>query len=81
MFSDDEVELVTRNIEEVLRFHEDLVEDLRTSVIPLGFPMSYKGSETGDMLHIRQKKGSDALEIPLEAAIAVVSKIFTCKVS
>jgi hypothetical protein len=80
MFSDDELELVTRNIEEILRFHEVFVDELRTALIPLGFSMSYDGSEAGDMLHMK-KKGIGPPEPPLEAAIAVISEIFTHQVS
>jgi hypothetical protein len=75
MFSNEEVELVTRNIEEILHFHEDFVDELRTALMPLGFFMSSNGSEGNDALHI----GSP--ELHLEAAIEVVSKMFTRQVS
>jgi hypothetical protein len=81
MFSDEDLELVTRNIEEILRFHEIFVDELRTALIPLGFSMSNDGSEIGEMLHMKQKKDIKSPDPPLEAAIAVVSTIFTHKVS
>jgi hypothetical protein len=80
MFSDDEIDLVTRNIEEILDFHEVFVDELRIALVPLGFSMVSDRSEVGDALHTRQK-GNGPPEPPLEAAIAAVSNMFTRQVS
>ncbi|KAF7355462.1 DH domain-containing protein [Mycena sanguinolenta] len=39
IFTSSEVDLLTRNAEAVLQLHENFVEELRTAVFPLGFPM------------------------------------------
>lgn len=79
MFSDNEIELVTRNIEEILSFHEAFIDELRTALIPLGFSM-FDGPEAGGVLHTRQKEGIGPPEYQLEEAITVVSKTFTRRV-
>lgn len=82
MFSDQEIELVTRNIEEILQFHEAFVDDLRAALTPLGFCMVPEdGWEMTNPLHVRQKKKEIGQpEQNLEAAIAIVSKKFTTQV-
>lgn len=80
MFSDDEIELVTRNIEEILNFHEVFVDELRSTLIPLGFSIVSDRSQLTDTLHSIQKKVIEPAESPLEAAIVVVSKMFTRQV-
>jgi hypothetical protein len=39
LFTNQEVELLTRNAEELLQLHEHFVQELRTDMTPLGFPM------------------------------------------
>jgi hypothetical protein len=39
LFTDQEVELLTRNAEELLQLHEHFVQELRTDLAPLGFLM------------------------------------------
>jgi hypothetical protein len=80
MFSDDEIELVTRNIEEILNFHEVFVDELRSALIPLGFSIVSDRSQLADALYSMQKKDAVPAESPLEAAIVVVSKMFTRQV-
>jgi hypothetical protein len=82
MFSDQEIELVTRNIEEILQFHEVFVDELRAALTPLGFCMVPEdGWEMTNSLHASQeKKGISQPEQNLEAAIAIVSKKFTTQV-
>lgn len=79
MFSDEEIELVTRNIEEILQFHEIFVDDLRRALKPLGFSMATI-EDVADIIHSRQKKGIGVIDHVLEAAIAVVSKTFKTQV-
>lgn len=80
MFSDQEVELVTRNIEEILQFHEAFIDELRVELTPLGFCMiSEDGREMTNASHIKQKQTGHP-EQNLEAAIGIVSKKFTNQV-
>ncbi|KAK7061919.1 DH domain-containing protein [Favolaschia claudopus] len=39
LFTNTEVDLLTRNAEEVLQLHENFVEELRAALLPLRFPM------------------------------------------
>ncbi|KAJ7178981.1 hypothetical protein C8R46DRAFT_1345431 [Mycena filopes] len=43
IFTDAEIDLLTRNAEEVLQLHENFVEELRAAILPLGFPMEPSG--------------------------------------
>jgi hypothetical protein len=79
MFSDVEVELVTRNIEEVLRFHETFVDELRAALMPVGFSALSNGSEADDMLQLTKLK--EDIGPHLEEAIVLVSKMFTRQAS
>jgi hypothetical protein len=79
MFSDVEVELVTRNIEQVLRFHETFVDELRAALMPVGFSTLSNGSEADDMLQLTELK--EDIGPHLERAIVLVSKMFTRQAS
>lgn len=81
MFTDQEIELVTRNIEDILQFHEAFVAELQRALSPLGFCMVPDGWEANDPdIHVRQKKGIGPPEQNVEAAIAIVSKKFATQV-
>lgn len=43
LFTDREIGLITRNVEEVLHLHDNFVEELHTAMLPLGFPMESLG--------------------------------------
>ncbi|KAJ7682630.1 hypothetical protein DFH06DRAFT_1161694 [Mycena polygramma] len=43
LFTASEIDLLTRNAEEVLQLHEDFVEQLRAAVLPLGFRVELPG--------------------------------------
>ena len=50
LFSDQEVELLTRNAEELLQLHEHFVQELHTELAPLGFLMhAPQGTSTEDV--------------------------------
>jgi hypothetical protein len=46
IFSTADIDLITRNAEDILKFHEQLVDELRALVSPLGFPMILDGADT-----------------------------------
>lgn len=71
LFTDREIDLLTRNAEEVLQLHENFVEELRAAVLPLGFPMEISG--TG---------GLDERELirNIDAAVGRVSTKFATEV-
>jgi hypothetical protein len=74
LFTDVELELLTRNAEEVLQLHEHFVEELRTVVEPLGFSMF--SHETASDVEIRHKAESEIID----TAIGVVSTKFATEV-
>ncbi|KAG0709788.1 hypothetical protein DFH29DRAFT_793279 [Suillus ampliporus] len=72
-FSPVDLDLITRNAEEILKFHEQLVCELRALVSPLGFPMILDGASrdvTGT-----QKQYTPNLEA-LRSALDVVATKF-----
>lgn len=79
MFSDEQLELVTRNIEEILYFHEQFVGELRVDLSPLGFSMTGDGEVVGKM-SAQDAAIDDATNDCLEAAIIAVSRKFTSQV-
>lgn len=46
IFSPADIDLITRNAEDILKFHQQLVDELRALVSPLGFPMNLDGADT-----------------------------------
>ncbi|KAF9055501.1 Dbl homology domain-containing protein [Hymenopellis radicata] len=44
LFTNAEIDQLTRNAEEVLQFHEHVVEEMSCVLTPLGFPMDFVGS-------------------------------------
>ncbi|KAF7981668.1 hypothetical protein HWV62_32794 [Athelia sp. TMB] len=73
MFSDEEIDLVTRNVEDIFHFHQDFVDDLRMALEPLGFSLTAEGSESPVLVHSKEKKGIGPPSDALEAAIAAVA--------
>ncbi|KAL0573971.1 hypothetical protein V5O48_007986 [Marasmius crinis-equi] len=73
LFTDMEVELLTRNAEDVLRFHERFVEELKISMNSLGIPME----SVDDLGTIEDRPGLDNVD----AGIAVVSTKFATESS
>ena len=73
MFSDEEIDLVTRNVEDIFHFHQDFVDDLRMALEPLGFSLTVEGSESPVLVHSKEKKGIGPPSDALEAAIAAVA--------
>ncbi|KAF7352649.1 DH domain-containing protein [Mycena venus] len=72
IFTNSEVDLLTRNAEQVLRLHENFVEELRTAVLPLGFPMELSG-----IGHLDEKE----LIRNVDAAVGEVSTKFATEAS
>lgn len=68
MFTDHEVELLTRNAEDILRLHEHFAEELRLSLEPLGYAMN-------DDVHSGYQNLSN-----LDDAIRIVSTKFATEV-
>lgn len=69
MFTDSEIETLTRNAEELLQLHEHFVRELRAILEPLNFTMDQD-----------QDDGYQHLD-NLDAAIQVVSTKFATEVS
>ena len=59
LFTDDQVEVLTRNAEEVLQLHEHFVQELRAEVAPLGFCMEAKSVGALEEPHIRAIQNID----------------------
>ena len=78
MFSDEQLEIVTRNIEDILFFHEQFVSQLREDLLPLGFSMADNG-EVGKA-KAQDSAMDGATNDAFEAAITAVAKIFTSQV-
>jgi hypothetical protein len=72
VFSPADLDLITRNMEEILKFHEQLVCELRALVSPLGFPMILDGASGG--VAIMQKECARNLETLHSALDAVATK-------
>ncbi|RDB22756.1 hypothetical protein Hypma_010025 [Hypsizygus marmoreus] len=73
LFTNQEVEALTRNAEEVLQLHEHFVRELRIEMAPLGFEMpAHERLEESQLYQKRQKK---ALQ-NTDAAIRAVSTKF-----
>ncbi|KAG1840092.1 hypothetical protein DFJ58DRAFT_811222 [Suillus subalutaceus] len=72
VFSPADLDLITRNMEEILKFHEQLVCELRALVSPLGFPMILDGASGG--VTIMQKEYTRNLETLHLALDAVATK-------
>lgn len=61
MFSDSDIQLFTRNVEDILSLHKDFVDELKAELAPLGIPLtlqdlnySEKEPRTVDTTHIDQ---------------------------
>lgn len=65
-----DIDLITRNAEDILKFQEQLVHELRELVTPLGFPMILDGADTG-----MQNQRMNSLET-LDSALDAVSMKF-----
>lgn len=72
VFSPADLGLITRNMEDILKFHEQLVCELRALVSPLGFPMILDGASGG--VTIMQKEYTRNLETLHLALDAVATK-------
>ena len=68
MFTDSEIETLTRNAEEILQLHEHFVRELRAILEPLSFTMD---QDQDDYKHLDN----------LDAAIRAVSTKFATEVS
>jgi hypothetical protein len=72
VFSDTDVEVITRNAEELLQLHEHFLEELRVAITYLGFPMSPEELKMEfEVLPSTEK---------IDAAIGVVSTKFATEV-
>jgi len=69
LFSDAELEILTRNAEEILQLHEHFVRELRIVLEPLGIIMEHEDEDYGHR-HLAQ----------LDAAIRAVSTKFATEV-
>lgn len=72
VFSPADLDLIARNMEEILKFHEQLVCEIRALVSPLGFPMILDGASRG--VAIMQKEYTRNLETLHSALDAVATK-------
>ncbi|KAJ7507978.1 hypothetical protein B0H11DRAFT_1969567 [Mycena galericulata] len=60
LFTDREVDLLTRNAEEVLQLHENFVEELRVAMLPLGFSMDLPGTPVDELEEKERIRNIDA---------------------
>ncbi|KAK0230944.1 hypothetical protein IW262DRAFT_1445230 [Armillaria fumosa] len=75
LFTNSDIELLARNAEQVLQFHENFVEEIRAALAPLGFPV-----ESTEMLGTGLGIGNGGLD-NLEACISFVSTKFATEAS
>ncbi|KAJ7044505.1 hypothetical protein C8F04DRAFT_1388874 [Mycena alexandri] len=61
LFTEAEIGLLTRNAEEVLQLHENFVEELRTAILPLGFPMEPLGVQADGLEQKERIRNIDAV--------------------
>jgi hypothetical protein len=80
LFSDTEIETLTRNAEEILQLHEHFVEELQAAVSPFGFTMTVSTSGISGDMHNQQKQGIDSAGENVGAAIGAVATVFVTKV-
>lgn len=78
VFSDEQLEIVTRNIEDVLYFHEQFVSELREDLSPLGFFMADNGEVR--KANAQDSTMDDSTDDSFEAAITAVAKKFSSQV-
>ncbi|KAJ7180268.1 hypothetical protein C8R43DRAFT_972444 [Mycena crocata] len=74
IYTDREIDLLTRNAEEVLHLHENFVEELRAAMFPLGFRMELSGMQGDDFDEKERIRNIDA-------AVAEVSTKFATEAS
>ncbi|KAH7887609.1 hypothetical protein F5I97DRAFT_859415 [Phlebopus sp. FC_14] len=76
LFSTEDLDAITRNAEDILNFHEKLVDELRTAVSPFGISMSSEGiSDEGNAA--QQRSPEDAVSSDdVRRAVNAVSIIF-----
>lgn len=74
LFTNLEIDMLTRNAEDVLQFHEHLVEEMRTVMTPLGFDMEFE-SKASDPL-----PPSEATLANLEAGLSFIATKFATEV-
>lgn len=74
LFTDQEVELLTRNAEELLQLHEHFVQELRADLAPLGFHMHAPHGTEGNKCQGERIQNTDA-------AIRAVSTKFATEAS
>ncbi|KAK7060485.1 hypothetical protein VNI00_001250 [Paramarasmius palmivorus] len=79
LFTDTEVEMLTRNAEDVLEFHERFVEELKLSMSSLGIPME-PVEETKDSDGTRVERSRPGIA-NVDAGIAVISTKFATESS
>ncbi|KAJ6490421.1 hypothetical protein C8R47DRAFT_1124570 [Mycena vitilis] len=72
LFTASEIDLLTRNAEEVLQLHEDFVDQLRAAVLPLGFRVESPGSGDFDEKELIRN---------IDAAIGEISTKFATEAS
>lgn len=72
IFSTADIDLITRNAEDILNFHEQLVHELQTLVSSLGFPMVLDGA--GSNVTGMWEQGTHSLETLGSALDAVALK-------
>ncbi len=74
LFTNTEIDQLTRNAEEVLQFHEHMVEEMRCVLTPLGFTMDFVGSS-------EPSAPSESVLANLEIGLSFVATKFATEVS
>ncbi|KAJ7684014.1 hypothetical protein B0H17DRAFT_1073262 [Mycena rosella] len=75
LFTDREIDLLIRNAEEVLHLHENFVEELRTAMVPLGFPMEWPSSVPVDVFEEKERIRN------IDAAVGAVTTKYATEAS
>jgi len=82
IFTDHEIELLMRNAEEILQFHENFMTELRVLLKPLGFSMEHNGDLVAfDPPEIGRESGALHVQLRnLNEATRLVSTKFATEV-
>ncbi|KAH7931233.1 Dbl homology domain-containing protein [Leucogyrophana mollusca] len=81
LFSPTELDTVTRNAEEILKFHEQFVRDLQSAIAPFGFSMTLESPHSGIDPAKQYRQGIGTSSYNLHGALHAVSSLFVERAS
>lgn len=74
LLTNADIDLITRNAEDVLQLHDHLVEEVRAAMVPLGFSMNLEASSADPVLPSPNAMSN------LDAALAYIATKFATEV-